>query len=329
MTSTPGLSAAEVPREQVDCGIVVVTYNSARHVERLLQSIPEAADGLRVRCVVVDNNSQDDTVSVVRARSDVELVEAGGNYGYSGGINIGRSRVGPCSSLLILNPDLELVPGAIAQLYQSLSEPGVGVTVPMLRGRDGSLYFSLRREPSLSGALGEALFGDHWASRPDWLSETIRDERVYQQPCDVGWAGGAALMISAACDSAVGEWDYTRFFLYSEEIDFATRARRCGFRIRYVPTACAHHEAGGSGKSVALMALQSVNKVRYYEKHSNHFSAVLFRGIIALQHLLRSSRDTDRKILSAVLQRSSWAQLPHGDTLASRAQADAEEKIGI
>ena len=52
----------------VDCAIVIVCYNNARHIERLLDSLPAAAEGLRLLCVVVDNDSQDDTVAIVRGR---------------------------------------------------------------------------------------------------------------------------------------------------------------------------------------------------------------------------------------------------------------------
>jgi len=310
-SAMPGLVEAAASQEHVDCGIVVVTYNSARHIERLLDSIPGASGGLRTRCIVVDNDSRDETVSIVRARSDAELVEAGGNLGYSAAINIGRSSIGPCSSVLILNPDLVLEPAAIAELYKALSAPDVGVVVPMMCNEDGSLYTSLRRELTLSGTLGDALFGDRWSKRPAWLSETIRDKTAYQHPRDVAWATGAALLVSAACDAAVGDWDAARFFLYAEEIDFAARARSCGFRVRYAPAARTRHESGGSGRSAQLRALMAVNRIRYYEKYHGRLSSVLFRGIAAFHHLLRSARDEDRISLTIVLRRASWSQLPH------------------
>ena len=64
----------------------------------------------------------------------------------------------------------------------------------MLLSDDGSLYPSTRREPSVSRALGEALFGARWPGRPGWLSETIRDRsRVPASArCGVGWRRGLA-----------------------------------------------------------------------------------------------------------------------------------------
>lgn len=300
--------------DEVDCGIIVVCYNSARHIEKLLDSLPLATGGLRVRCVVIDNNSQDQTMAIVQSRNDVAAIPAGGNIGYAGAINLARARIGPCSSLLILNPDLILEPGAVVQLHRALDQRDVGVAVPMLLSEDdGSLYFSTRREPSLTRALGDALFGTHWPGRSGWLSETIREVAAYQQPRDVAWAGGAVMLVSAACDAAIGDWDAERFFLYSEETDFAARARRGGFRVRYVPAARARHVDGGSGRSPALDALMAVNRVRYYEKYHRRPATSLFRVIVALHHLLRAADPDQRAVLKTLLRRSCWADLPHAD----------------
>lgn len=294
----------------VECAIIVIAYNSADHIEQFLDSISAAAGDLRVRCLVVDNQSHDETQELVRLRPDVTLVDSGGNLGYSGGINIGRASTGPCSSLLIVNPDLELEPGAIAKLYAALDTPTVGVTVPMMRGRDDEVLPTLRREPTILRALGEALFGDRFPSRPGWLSETVRDPTAYTAARDAEWATGAVLCVSSECDAAVGDWDEGRFFLYSEETDFAVRVRNLGYRIRYVPDAHVRHEDGGSGRPAALDALASVNRIRYYEKYHGRLAASLFRAALALKHVLRYSDPDDRLALRHVCRRSSWADLP-------------------
>jgi GT2 family glycosyltransferase len=299
--------------EGIDCGIVVISYNSARHIGQLLDSLPAAICGLKTRCVVVDNNSSDETACVVGSRDDALVIDAGRNLGYAGAINLGRALVGACSSLLILNPDLVLEPRAVMQLYKELDQPGVGVAVPMLLNNDGELYPSLRREPSLTRAFGEAFLGSRWPGRPGWLSETIRDRTAYLNPLDVAWAGGAAILISAACNDAVGDWDDGRFFLYSEETDFAARARRCGYRVRYVPTARVRHEDGGSGRSPMLSALLAVNRVRYYEKYHRRPASAIFRWIVVLHYLLRATDPDRRMALRALVRRSRWSDLPHGE----------------
>ena len=295
--------------ERVDCAVVIVTYNSANDIIGLLDSLPAAADGLTVCVVVVDNGSTDDTVRLVRSRPDVICVATGTNLGYAGGINAGREHAGDYSALLVLNPDLVLEPGAIRTMVQALDEPAVGIIAPMLVDSSGRRSPSLRRYPTLTRAIGDCLLGDHAGWRPGWLSEIVRDEGQYAHRHPVDWATGAAMLISAACDSAVGPWD-ERFFLYSEEVDYAARAKAAGYRMEFVPTATARHRGGGSGQSDALTALMAVNRIRYMEKSRRRRPA--YWAVVVLHEFLRSGSPAHRAALRAVAHRSSWPTLLGG-----------------
>jgi GT2 family glycosyltransferase len=289
--------------ERADCAVVVVTYNSAGDIAGLLDSLPAAAAGLRVRVIVVDNGSTDGTVALVRSHPDVTCVETGANLGYAGGINVGRSHGGEYSTLLVLNPDARLEAGALRELLAALDDPAVGVVVPMLLDAEGRRLHSLRREPALMRALGDALLGGRVRHRPGLLSEMVWQERPYGHRHPVDWATGAAMLVSAACDRAVGCWD-ERFFLYSEETDYFARARAAGFRVDYQPSARVCHRGGGSGRSDALLALQAVNRVRYMEKH--HRWPRPYWLTVILHEMLRSGSPGHRGALLAVLHRSGW-----------------------
>ena len=300
--------------QAVDCAVVVVTYNSARDIVALLESLPTAAAGLTLRIVVVDNGSTDDTVQLVNGRSDVLCVQPGVNIGYAAGINIGRKHAGEYSALLVLNPDIVLEAGALREMFAALDEPAVGVVVPMLLDDDGRCRPSLRRDPTLTRAIGDGLLGHRIGWRPGWLSEVVRNEKAYSYRHPVDWATGAAMLISAGCDRTVGSWD-ERFFLYSEEVDYAARVRGAGFRVDYLPTARAWHRGGGSGQSDALVALMAVNRIRYMEKLARRPS--LYRTAVILHELLRSRDPGHRTALRAVLRRSTWPALPRGSCAPS------------
>jgi GT2 family glycosyltransferase len=294
----------------VDCAVVIVTYNSASYITGLLDSLLAAAAGLTLRIIVVDNASTDATVERVRDHSEVVCVEASANLGYAGGINIGRQHAGQFSTLAVLNPDLTLEPGAFREMFKALKyDPAVGIIVPTILDFEGHLDQSLRREPTLTNALGDALLGRHFKRRPARLSEIVRDEREYEYHHSVDWATGAVMLISAVCDGVVGPWD-EEFFLYSEEVDYAVRARAAGFRIDYEPKARARHRKGGSGQSNTLVALKAVSRVRYFEKHGK--PARLMRAIVLLHEFLRSAAPSHRAALRVILQRSTWEELISG-----------------
>ena len=165
--------------------------------------------------------------------------------------------------MLVLNADIRLRPGSITRLLDALEESSVGIAVPALFDAAGDAAASLRREPSLLGALGDALFGGRWRARPGWSSEIVWDPEQYRHDHDVEWATGAAYLVSRRCDDQVGAWDET-YFLYSEEVDYCVRARTAGFRIRYVAAAEVDHAEGGSGRSPELAGLLARNRVRYF-----------------------------------------------------------------
>ena len=134
--------------EHVDCAVVVVTYNSARDIVGLLESLPAAAGELTLRTVVVDNGSADATVDLVRAFPGVTCVETGTNLGYAGGINVGRDHAGDYTALLVLNPDTVLEAGALREMFSALDDPRVGIVAPMLLDVSGHRCASLRRDPA-------------------------------------------------------------------------------------------------------------------------------------------------------------------------------------
>ncbi|MGX1793232.1 glycosyltransferase [Microbacterium sp. NPDC055312] len=292
---------------------IIVTYNSAATLGSLLASLDASTVG--VRAIVVDNGSADDTLEVAAAQPRALTIATRANLGYSGGINVGRAYVRAGEHVAILNPDLTVEPDMLERLLSVLdADPEVGIAVPQLRDLDdGGRFDSLRREPGVLRALGDSVFGNRWRARPSWLAETLRTDAGYAHPRDVAWAGGAALLISAACDRAVGAWDADTYFLYSEETDYARRARDVGFRVRYTPEARAHHEGSGSGQPAALVALISVNRIRYFQRLHGRVHTSLFHAAVALQHALRVRDPRHRYSLPIVLDRSRWRELPAGD----------------
>lgn len=297
-----------------DIVVAIVTYNNVEHLPALVQSV--RLDSSAHRILVVDNASSDDTVATARAMFGVTVVETGGNLGYSGAINIARALLGPNDALAVLNPDLTLAPGALAELRRALRDPKVGIAVPLLRNPDGTVYPHLRLEPSIAGSLGDAVFGAHWLSRPRFMSDTLRRAPDYRVGRDVAWAGGAALMVAPACSSIVGPWDSETYFLYSEETDYERRARDAGFRVRFVPSAEATHVGGGSGQPAELLALMAVNRIRYFQQHHSRFATAAFQTVVVLHHFLRSRDPRHHHAARMAWSRRRWDLLPCGDSRA-------------
>ncbi|WP_194409702.1 glycosyltransferase family 2 protein [Microbacterium cremeum] len=312
------------PGEPVDIAVIVVTYRSAAHIERLIPSLRREAGTHRMRVVVADNDSPDGTLEVARAHRDVVAMPTGGNLGYAGGINVAMAAVGDADAILVLNPDMVVVPGAIAAMRARLSQPGVGIVVPTILDGEGARTRSLRREPSVMRSVGDAVFGGRFHRRPGVFAETVLRSAEYTTAHRVDWATGAALLISRETAGAVGDWD-ERYFLYSEETDYFRRAREAGYAAWFEPTAVVRHSEGGSGVSVDLDRLLAVNRIRYYAKHHGRFATTTFLGVAVLNHLVRSADPGHRAILRTVATPHSWSALPRASrTPAPRVAREAE-----
>lgn len=294
----------------IDFAIVIVSYYSADDVRELLASVEQAANGATWYAVVVNNAVDEDLQALIEPDERVRVVDAGANLGYSGGINVGLAAAPPSRWTVFLNPDLRLHPRSLELLGAQLAD--ASAAVPLIRGDGGERMNSLRHEPTILRAVGDALFGDHWPQRPSALSETVRDDDAYLHRHAVDWATGAALAIRTEVAERVGSWDERRFFMYSEETDYARRIRQAGGRIDFVPSAVVTHRGGGSGSSAALDALLEVNKLRYYRKWHGPLAAGTFGLILVVRNAVRPHRAGARASVRALLSRRARADLPGG-----------------
>ncbi|WP_284974664.1 WecB/TagA/CpsF family glycosyltransferase [Arthrobacter sp. efr-133-TYG-104] len=297
------------PAEKADVAVVIVTYNNASDVGPLVLSLREETREQTIKVVVADNSPDQRTLDELAKYPDVIAVSTGGNLGYAGGINVALSAAGEAESYLVLNPDLRVAAGALRAMRRRLADTGAGVVVPVLLDNDGSIYPSLRREPGVLRALGDAVWGSHWKERPEWLAEMDWEPESYLHGHRVQWATGAALLISAEAAAAVGAWD-ERFFLYSEETDFCRRVRESGFGIWFEPAARMWHERGGSGSSPGLVALMAVNRVRYAAKYMGRGRRLAFGAAVLAAEVARVDKPGHREAALAVMSRRRRSGLP-------------------
>jgi N-acetylglucosaminyl-diphospho-decaprenol L-rhamnosyltransferase len=292
-------------------GVVIVTWNSAAVLEGVLRSVHASVVSGSIKVIVVDNASVDGTVDLVReVMPDADVVPMGRNAGYAAGANAGIDRAVDCDVFLLLNPDIRLGPATIETMIQEMRSSGAGIVVPRLVDDSGALHSSLRREPTVLRAWGEALLGGDRAGRFPPLGEVEKRNGVYRSAGRADWATGAAMLISRDCTERVGRWDET-YFLYSEETDFALRARDAGYVLRYVPSAIAVHFEGESHESPALFALLTRNRVKLFRsRHGAAHAAAFWTGVF-VGEVLRARRPTRRAAAWALLGRTAGMAGPN------------------
>ena len=292
--------------------VVVVTYNSAALIEDLVASLAPGLRGLNWHLTVADNASRDGSVEAVRRYAPyAHVVETGRNAGYAAGINAAVAAAKPFDAVLVLNPDIRLATDCVPELLKLLRRRGAGIAVPKIVRANGDFSPSLRREPTILRAFGDAVLGGKRTSRFAMLGESVTDRGRYTGETTVDWAEGSIMLIDKACWDACGGWDET-FFLYSEETEYALRARDLGFTMMYTPHANARHLEGDAATNPPLWALMTLNRVRLYRRRHNAVATGVFWAMVLLREASRAALGSEpsRRAVRALLSRRRLRERP-------------------
>lgn len=102
--------------------MVILSYNHRELTQQCIESIRETTPSCAREIVIVDNNSQDDSVEYLKRQKDVVLVANYYNAGFPGGCNIGIRASRPENDILLLNNDTILCENSLYTLRMGLYE---------------------------------------------------------------------------------------------------------------------------------------------------------------------------------------------------------------
>jgi N-acetylglucosaminyl-diphospho-decaprenol L-rhamnosyltransferase len=235
---------------KAEVAIVIVTYNSAGEIEECLESVFAQRDTVTQQVIVVDNDSKDHTVELVRSRfPEVELLIPGKNLGFAAGVNYGANH-SDAEFVLLLNPDTVILDHAVDKIVTfARKRPGPALYGGRTLNPDGSVEpGSCWGEPTLWSmamfGLGlTTLFPKHPLLDPESLGGWNRDTAR-----EVGVITGCFLLTPKTVWDELGGMD-ERYFMYGEDVDFAMRARRAGYPSVICPDATLLHEGGKSSET--------------------------------------------------------------------------------
>lgn len=242
-----------VPIPTVKLAVVTVNYASARYVLDMLTALVPTLEALGdATAYVVDNQSPDDSVAVLRAAfaergygDRVRLLESPVNGGFGAGNNVafraGLALDPPPDAFYLLNPDATPAPGTPRAFVDFLdAHPEVGLVGGPLHSPDGSLQCTAFRFPTVLGELESRV-------RLGPVTRLLRGHRISMDemtaPCAVDWVSGANLVVRREVLERVGTFD-EGFFLYFEEVDLCRRVREAGYGVWYLPDAGVVHLHG-------------------------------------------------------------------------------------
>ena len=277
----------------VKLSVVIVNYNVCYFLEQALLSVRRAVEklGQPVEVFVVDNNSADGSVAMVRARfPEVILIANHDNPGFSKGNNQALRRATGQYQLL-LNPDTVVEEDTFRAccdfLDAHLNCGGLGVK--MLDGQGKFLPESKRALPT-PGVAFYKMFG---------LAKLLPKSRTFgryhlgfldkDETHEVEVLSGAFMLLRKSALDEIGLLDED-YFMYGEDIDLSYRLTQGGWKNYYFPGTRIIHYKGESTKrtSVNYVFVFYRAMVVFAQKHFAPGQAGLFSLLINAAIWLRA-----------------------------------------
>jgi hypothetical protein len=131
-------------------GVVIVSYNTCDYLEKCLRSIEKYLTRWDCEVVVVDNNSSDGSVRMVRTKfPKVKLVASDRNNYFCRANNLGWKRT-KAGYIVFMNPDIELVDNSFDRIFSYMDKnQEVAAMEPAQYDGDGKILATGTRKREL------------------------------------------------------------------------------------------------------------------------------------------------------------------------------------
>ena len=295
--------------------IIIVNYNVKYFVEQCIHSIQKAVNGLSTEIFVVDNNSVDGSVRMIREKfPDVHLIENKDNKGFSKANNQ-AIRKAKGEYILVLNPDTILEDDTLTKCVKFMDEhpDAGGLGVKMIDGKGKFLPESKRGLPSPSVAFFKMFGFSSLFPRSKTFNKYHLGYLDKDKTHSVDVLAGAYMMLRKSVLNKIGLLDED-FFMYGEDIDLSYRITQAGYKNYYFPgTRIIHYKGESTKKSSLNYVFMFYNAmIIFAKKHFSKENARMYSLLINLAIYLRAFLSITTRFLTRIALPFSDALLIYG-----------------
>lgn len=272
--------------------VIIVNYNVRYFLEVCLDSVLKAAEGLAVEVIVVDNNSADDSLEMLRQRfPQVIRIENRENTGFSKANNQGVS-IARGEYILFLNPDTVMPEDFFRKTVAFLdTHPEAGALGPRLIDGKGRFAPDAKKSfPTLSVALYKSSGINRLFPRSPYFNRYYAVHIDEWQTAPVEVLSGCCMMVRRSVIDKIGGAFDEDYFMYCEDVDLSYRITQAGYQNIYYPEATLVHYKGESTRKATLSYIRIFNEAlaTFVRKHYSKGQARLFTFAIQIGILLRA-----------------------------------------
>ena len=288
--------------------VVVVTYNRADLLARMLEGLA-ALERQPDAVIVVDNASTDHTPEVLAAatNSGLQVIRTDENLGGAGGFHLGVKTAYDAGfdRIWLMDDDVVPAPDCLSVLLAQ-DEPCLMAVREDLDGRlveKAATRFDLRNPLAIRPKT--AMVETDYGSR-DRMPERVEIENVAFE----------GFMLRREVVDAVGLPDAS-YFIFYDDVDFAVRARRAGYRIWAVRDAVLvrqldfdqQHDLGGWKGYYMYRNLFAVH-LRYGENVLVRLKPWLVTAVVVLLSPVRGGRSEASNVIRAMRDARGMRTVP-------------------
>lgn len=276
--------------------IILLNWNQFDVTAACLRTLA-SLDGPSYEVLVVDQASgQNEGERLKSSFPWITLIASPTNVGFTGGNNLAMHQA-KGDLVLLLNNDTEVPADFLEPLVAHFdAHPVAGVASPKIR------YFDAPDTIQYAGSHGLS----EWTMRGHTIGYKEQDKGQHDMPREVALAHGAAMMIRRSVLEEIGLLA-PDFFIYYEELDFCTRARRAGWAIHYIPASVVlHKESMTVGKASPMKTeFMTRNRITYLRRNVRGFKGLLALTFVVgaampihfFRHLVAGRKEHRRALL--------------------------------
>lgn len=283
--------------------VIIVNYNVKHFLEQCLNSVRKATQHVDAEVWMVDNNSVDQSVEMVREKFPEVLVIANkDNPGFSVANNQ-AIRKSKGEYVLLLNPDTIVEEMTFKKVvdFMDQHEDAGGLGVKMVDGNGNFLPESKRGLPTPAVAFYK-IFG---------LASIFPKSKIFgkyhlgyldkEETNEIEVLSGAFMLMRKKTLDKVGLLDET-FFMYGEDIDLSYRITLGGYKNYYFPETRIIHYKGESTKKASVSYVFTFYQamVIFAKKHFSLRYASLFSFLIHFAIYMRAGASIAKRMINRI-----------------------------
>ena len=263
--------------------IIIVNYNVQYFLEQALLSVWKASAGLEVETFVVDNNSVDNSVAMVREKfPEVKLIANQQNTGFAVANNQAiRESTG--KYVLLLNPDTVVREDTFKNCldFMETHPDAGGLGVKMIDGSGKFLPESKRGFPTPFVAFCKTFGLSSFFPKSKIFNRYHLGYLDKDETHEVDVLAGAFMLLRRSVLDKAGLLDEA-FFMYGEDIDLSYRIIQAGYKNYYFAGTTIIHYKGESTKKGSLNYVRTLYNamIIFARKHFTGRQAQLFIAMI-------------------------------------------------